>query len=284
MNDLVVLVTGGAGFIGSHLVEALLAQGRTVLALDDLSIGRRDNLAKVMDHPNLTFLFRDVRDAEFLADLLTSVNLVYHLAGMGQEASRKDPTEVVSVNVAGIGSVLRAALQHSCKVVYASCSDVYGKQSRQPIQEDAECRLGPPSDPAWAFASMKLMAEAACVSCAAQGLPVTILRLFDVYGPRDRSGLTGRLMALTQSELRGGLLSRSLFYVQDAVDALVLAGQIESPPGEVINIGLDRPASEPAAQSADLWIADITKAKRILGFAPRVTFEEGLALTAKASK
>lgn len=274
-----VLVTGGAGFIGSHLVETLLAQGRTVTVLDDLSTGTSANLAAVENHPNLTFLTWDVRDTEFLTSLLKNVDLVYHLAGWGPNKAREDLSAAVSVNVLGTGSVLQAALQRSCRVVYVSCPEVYGKPGRHPLREDAGCHLGPASEPIWAFAAMKLLAELACLSCAQRGLPVTILRLFDVYGPRDRGGLTEALLAIKPDSPEQGLLDRSLMYVTDAVDALILVGGSSVAVGEVINIGWDTPAGGRMAAAGGASLPDTRKARRLLGFAPRVALAEGLALT-----
>jgi len=276
-----VLVTGGAGFIGSHLVEALLGQEHKVIVMDDLSLGKKSNLASVLERRDLTTLFWDVRDTEFVSDMVKRAELVYHLAGWNRVKSQADLAEAVGVNVIAASSVLSAALRHSVRMVYASCSDVYGKQTRQPICEESECRLGPTSDPEWAFASMKLMAETACLSCAEKELPVTILRLFDVYGPRDRSGLTDKLLQLKASGQGDGLLARSLMYVSDVVDALMLAGQAPLAVGEIINIGWNRPALESCVlpDSSNLWVADTSKARRLLGFEPKVHLDEGLALT-----
>jgi len=274
-----VLVTGGAGFIGSHLVEDLLAQGQKVVVLDDLSTGDWANLASVANHRNLTLLTWDVRDAQFLENLLRNVALVYHLAGWGPKQAREDVSGAVSVNVMGTASVMQAAMVNSCRVVYASCSEVYGRPSQQPLREDADSQLGSPSEPVWAFAAMKLMAELACLSCAERGLPVTILRLFDVYGPRDRSGLTSALLAWKSDGVGVESLPRSLLYVSDAVDALVLAGHCELAAGEIVNVGWNRPIPGMERAAGGVGVPDTRKAERLLGFAPRVDLEEGLALT-----
>ncbi len=272
------LVTGGAGFIGSHLVEDLLAQGQTVIVIDDLSTGLSSNLAAVENNPNLTLLIWDVRDTQFLSRLLKGVDVVYHLAGWGPHKVHDALGEAVSVNVLGTTAVLQAAMQNSCRVIYVSCPEVYGKQEQRPLREDAECRLGPASESTWAFAAMKLMAELACLSCAQQGLPITILRLFDVYGPRDRSGLTQALLRLCVGQTEPALLGRSLMYVTDAVDALILASHSPSAQGHIINIGWDTPAGGKQTNAGGVGLPDTTKARALLGFVPRVTLEEGLAL------
>ena len=279
------LITGGAGFIGSHLAEALLAQGSEVTVLDDLSSGRLDNLATVASHPKLEIALGDVRDAARVDALAESADIIYHLAAWNRPRCEDNLPEAIQVHVAGVASVLAAAARHSIRMVHVSCSEVYGKGKQQPLREDGECRLGPTHEPAWAFASMKLMAEALCTLSAEKGLPVTILRLFDVYGPRDRSGLTSQLLQLKMNAHphahADGILARSLMYISDAVDALVLAGQAAVPAGEVINIGWDRPACQACVRpdASNLWVADRTKARRLLSFEPKVTLEEGLHLT-----
>jgi len=280
-----ILVTGGAGFIGSHLCGRLAALGHRVTVLDDLSRGCQENLEPASGAGEVVLVSADVRDKGRVADLVAGADMVYHLAAWDRARTDADLAGAVQVNIGGLCVVLQAATPGAVPVIVTSSSDVYGRQAGQPLCEDAACQLGPASDPYWAYACQWLLAESLCLASADQGTPVTILRLFDVYGPRDRSGLTARLLAMQgngpHTLPHRDLLARSLMYVSDAVNALVLAAQVSAAVGQVFNIGWNRPASPRYVRPdrSNLWVADTTRSRRWLGFVPRVRLDQGLRLT-----
>ena len=298
-----VLVTGGAGFIGSHLVDTLLARGDAVTVLDNLSSGTLNNLKIHMDNPALRFVQGDIRDAGAVERALTDVDAVIHEAAViSVPLSIKDPELAHSVNVEGTLALLKASLKRGVKrFIYASSCAVYGEQAEFPISENA------PLKPLSPYASSKLAAEKNCLAFhEREGLETVCLRYFNVYGPRQTGEYAGvmtkfmeRLCANKSPIIYGdGEQTRDFVYVSDVVDATLLALERGGAVGEVINIGTGKetninelcelflglagkthlkPVHE-AWQAGDIKRsqADISKARKLLGFEPKVRLEDGV--------
>ena len=245
-----VLITGGAGFLGSHLSEAFLERGDEVIALD------RDAQAKVrhlLGHRRFRLVVDSVMNAEILDALAAQADLIYHLAGVvGVEHYVADPYDVLSVNVNGTQNLLRAAYKHGRRVVFSSTSEVYGRNPAVPWSEDADRVLGPTTIDRWCYATSKAAAEHFCLAYRRLGLPITVLRFFNVYGPRlDRLDV-GRVIAILLGQLlRGepltvigdGSQTRCFTWIDDAIRATVAAGIVSAAEGQVINVGTDQETS-----------------------------------------
>jgi UDP-glucose 4-epimerase len=192
-----VLVTGGAGFIGSHLVDFLLSRGHRVTILDDLSTGSRANIAHVVDNPQCRFVEGTVLDWDVVNDLVGDTELVFHLAAVvGVKNVVEHPRRGIEVNVGGTENVLRAASRCGARVVLASSSEVYGVSREIPFVEDGPRVLGPTQVQRWSYAASKALDEHLGLTYAAEGLPVCAVRYFNAYGPRiDESGY-GSVIAL----------------------------------------------------------------------------------------
>jgi UDP-glucose 4-epimerase len=306
----VTLVTGGAGFIGSHLVEALVDRGERVRVLDNLSTGRRGSLARVLD--DVEFVAADVRDAQAVARACSGVEVVFHQAALPSvPRSLQDPVTTTKVNVSGTLNVLLAAREAGVRrVVVASSSSVYGGNPTLPQSE----KLRPlPLSP---YAVSKLAAEGyAAAFWHVWGLETVALRYFNVFGPRqDPAGEYARVVPAFLEALRQGRRpviygdgeqSRDFTHVDNVVAANLLAAQAPEAAGEVFNVACGESvtvnrlvaalgaalgellgtALEPeyrAARSGDPrhTLADLTAARGVLGYEPQVGFEEGLARTA----
>lgn len=242
-----VLVTGGAGFIGSHLVERLLADGKSVVVLDDLSTGSRDNLGTVSSNPKLRVIESKISTCTELRDLIAGAESIYHLAAaVGVDLVVKQPIHVITTNLHETEVLLEAASATRVPVLVASTSEVYGKSTKPAFSEDDDLLIGPPQQSRWGYACSKLMDEFLALAYARErGLPVVIVRLFNTVGPRQtgRYGMVlPRFIAAARADkpLRvfgDGGQSRCFCYVQDTVEALVRLQKTESACGGVFNIG-----------------------------------------------
>jgi UDP-glucose 4-epimerase len=241
------LVTGGAGFIGSHLVERLLAEGKSVGVIDDLSTGSAQNLISVRSHPRLRWVQASVSQCVELAEWAEEAETVYHLAAtVGVDRVLESPLRAIQTNLHETEAVLQAASQHGAKVVLTSSSEVYGKSERELLREDADLNIGPPTVARWSYACSKLMAEFLALSYARErNLPVTIARLFNTVGPRQ-SGRYGmvlpRFLAAARSgqPLRvfgDGKQTRCFCDVADTVEALLRLERCPEAPGQIVNVG-----------------------------------------------
>ncbi len=310
------LITGGAGFIGSHLADALLQRGDEVWVLDNLVTGRVDNIAEDLLHPRFEFVKDSILNRQLVRVLVASCDVVYHLAAaLGPETVIKDPLHAATVNIQGTENVLAAAAEHGRKTVLVSSSEVYGKNTKTPLREHSDRVLGPTNMTRWSYASAKAMNEHFGFAYAARGVPVVILRLFNCYGPRLHSHGYGTVIARFIQQALGnepftvygdGRQTRCFTYVGDAVAGLLLAGRSTEAEGRIFNIGdtteisilnlahlirsLGRSSSEvklvpyadPYGQSyEDTWrrVPDISRARLILGFQPRMSLEGGLLRT-----
>jgi len=209
------LVTGGAGFIGSHLVDALLECGHIVTVLDDLSVGKTQNFAHHLAHPHFHFVQGSILDKALVTQLVAQVDGIYHLAAVvGVKYVVEDPLRGMQVNVRGTETILEAACERGCKVVLASSSETYGKSSCVPFAEEDATVIGPTSVPRWAYAISKLLDEHLAFAYYRQkGLPATAVRYFNAYGPRlDPRGYGSVIPALSIKRSR---VRRSQFMGMD---------------------------------------------------------------------
>jgi nucleoside-diphosphate-sugar epimerase len=299
------IVTGGAGFIGSHLCRRLVAEGHDVVAVDDLSDGKLENLADV---PAIRFVEADLRDEKAIAAAVSGCAVVFHQGAMRSvPRSIEEPEKTTDVNVRGTLNVLLAARDHGAVVVFASSSSVYGDQQTFPLQEDMAPQLRSP------YAASKLAGEAFCRAWwLSFGVPTVSLRYFNVYGPgqdpaNEYAAVVPKFVMAcldgTRPEVHGdGDQSRDFTYIGDVVEANLLAALApEGARGRVLNIGGGR---EPTSVNGILEIAadltgtnpepvhtpprqgdvrrteaDISLARRLIGYEPSVDIQEGLRRT-----
>ena len=251
-----VLVTGGAGFIGSHLCEALLARGDRVVALDDLSTGSTANLERVLDSPRFELCTGSVTDAERGTELVQRSELVIHLAAaVGVRLIVEQPVRTLETNVHGAETVLRAAASRRVPVFLASSSEVYGKGDRVPFREDDDLRLGPTHRARWAYACSKALDEWLAMAWHRQaGVPVVLARFFNTVGPRQTGRYGMVLPTFAAQALAGepltvhgtGEQTRCFCHVRDTVEAVLrLTASPRAPHvnGRVFNVGTDREVS-----------------------------------------
>lgn len=242
-----VLITGGAGFIGSHLAEALLAAGHRVTIIDDLSTGRFDNIAHLVGQPGFHFAIDSITNDIVLDRLTSECDMVFHLAAaVGVELIVRQPVHTIETNVMGTDAVLRTAARYRARVLMASTSEVYGKGSRVPFSETDDVLLGPTSKTRWAYAASKMVDEFLGLAYYHEkGLPVTIMRLFNTVGPRQtgRYGmvvprLVGQTLAGQPLTVYGdGKQSRCFCDVADVVRAALALAERSDTVGEVFNVG-----------------------------------------------
>jgi UDP-glucose 4-epimerase len=242
-----VLITGGAGFVGCHLAEALLDRGDEVFVLDDLSTGSIDNIAHLKPHPKFHYTIDSVTNEPLLAEMLDRCDTVVHLAAaVGVKLIVEQPVRTIETNVHGTEVVLKHANKKKKLVLIASTSEVYGKSTIVPFKEDADLVLGPTSKHRWAYACSKMIDEfLALAYWKERKLPVIIVRLFNTVGPRQ-TGQYGMVVPnFVRQALSGGPItvfgdgtqSRSFTYVGDVVRAMVALINEPRAVGQVFNIG-----------------------------------------------
>ena len=270
-----VLITGGAGFIGSHLAEALLAQGRRVIAVDNLSTGRIENIAGLMERPRrhsqdramptgrprrhsqdqamptgrpeFQFVYESIQNETVMDRLVSECDVIYHLAAaVGVELIIKDPVNTIETNLNGTETVLRLARRYRRKVLIASTSEVYGKSDAIPFREDGDRVMGPTVKSRWSYAESKAMDEFLALAYHKQfGVPVVICRLFNTVGPRQ-TGMYGMVIPrLVQQAVSGqplrvfgdGQQTRCFCNVKDTVRAVVGLASEPRAVGEIFNVG-----------------------------------------------
>ena len=244
-----ILVTGGAGFIGSHLCEELLNRGHEVWALDDLSTGRIENLATFSRHPKFRFLEGNVMDQALVSGLVAQCDRVYHLAAaVGVKYVLENPLRSLLTNIRGTEVVLEACAMHGRKVMITSSSEVYGKGASVPFSENDDRVMGPTHKLRWSYAAGKTVDE-----CLAQAywqqkrLPLVIVRCFNTCGPRQSSAYGMVIPNMVQRALAGepilvygdGKQSRCFSAVSDVVRGALLLMDSRDAEGEVFNLGSD---------------------------------------------
>ena len=241
------LLTGGAGFIGSHLADRLLADGHDVAVLDNLSTGSIDNIAHLKGQRGFSYAIDSVTNESLLAEMIDRSDVVFHLAAaVGVKLIVEQPVHTIETNVHGTEVVLKHANKKKKLVFIASTSEVYGKSTDVPFRETADVVLGASMKHRWAYACSKLIDEfLALAYWKEKKLPVVIVRLFNTVGPRQTGQYGMVLPTFVRQALAGhpitvfgdGTQSRSFTYVGDVVDALVALAQEPRAIGEVFNIG-----------------------------------------------
>jgi UDP-glucose 4-epimerase len=247
------LITGGAGFIGSHLAEALLKRGDQVFVLDDLSTGSVENVRHLKTDKHFQYFFDSITNKHLLAELVDEADVVFHLAAaVGVRLIVESPVHTLETNVYGTQLVLDAASKKKKLVFTASTSEVYGKSDKVPFAEDADLVLGPTTKSRWSYAASKALDEFLALSYwKEKNLPVVVVRLFNTVGPRQTGQYGMVLPNFVRQALEGapitvygtGHQSRCFCDVRDTIQGILLLVSNERAVGEVINIGNDEEIS-----------------------------------------
>ena len=311
-----VLVTGGAGFLGSFLVDALMARGDEVTVLDDVSSGAEFKIVQHKDNPRFAFVRDSVLNRTMMDDLISRCDVVYHLGAIvGVHHYVINPYAVLNVNVNGTQLVLQLCHKYGKKVVFASTSEIYGRNPRIPFGEDDERVLGSTKIDRWCYSTSKAVGEHFCFAYKKLGLKMAIVRFFNVYGPRMDALDTGRVITIFLAKILrdepvavigDGSQTRCFTYVDDGIRGLMAAGERPEGEGEVFNIGsnVEVPIVELAKQMIKLAgsrstvkfvkqeavygasyedvprrVPDIAKAKRLLDFTATTSLDDGLRRT-----
>lgn len=309
-----VLVTGGAGYIGSHLVDALLEERHEVRVIDNLTTGKVANLEHCLDQ--ISLVNGSILEADLVESEVADAQLVFHLAAaVGVRHIVDDPLGSLLTNTRGTEHVLAACHRHWRKVVVASTSEVYGKTSKVPMSEDDDRVLGPTTVHRWSYSTAKAIDEHLAFAYAAHELPIVIVRYFNSYGPRlDERGYGSVVANFLRQALAGealtvhgdGAQSRCFTYIDDTVRGTLLAGLTPEAEGMVFNLGSTRETTirelaelirEAVGSSSEIVntsyesyygpgfedtrrrIPDVTRAREILNWEPAVSLEDGLART-----
>lgn len=248
-----ILITGGAGFIGSHLAERLLERDHEVFIIDNLWTGKLANIAKIQNNKRLHLVIDTILNESVMNELIFKVDHIYHLAAaVGVRNIMDHPVETIDINVKGTETVLRLANRFKKKVFVASTSEIYGKHVEHPLSEDDNRVMGTVKKRRWAYACSKTLDEfLALAYCDEKKLPVVIGRLFNTVGPRQTGQYGMVLPNFVQSALLGkpitvfgdGTQTRSFTHVKDVVDAITKLMQDPRAEGDVFNVGNDREVS-----------------------------------------
>lgn len=278
-----VLITGGAGFIGSHLAERLLERGDEVHVLDDLSTGSIENLAYAKTHPNFSYHVDTIRNYRLTAELVDMCDIVYHLAAaVGVRLIVESPVSTIETNIRGTDIVLSLAAKKRKRVVLASTSEVYGKRNRVPFSEDDDLVMGPTNKGRWSYACSKAIDEFLAIAYwKEKRVPTVIARLFNTVGPRQTGRYGMVIPNFVQQALTGqditifgdGAQTRCFTHVSDVVKALIALAEHPRAVGEVYNIGSDH---EVTILELAERIKRITKSDSRITFIPYdQAYEEG---------
>jgi UDP-glucose 4-epimerase len=247
------LVTGGAGFIGSHLTERLLELGHEVTVLDNLSTGRSNNLDSVTAHPKFTFRAGSITDPVLLSEVVTGVDVIYHMAAaVGVKLVADDPVRTIETNIYPTEVILRLAAQGGQRVYLASTSEVYGKNPRERWTEEDDLFLGPTSRPRWAYGCSKAIDEFLALAYHRKfNLGVVVGRFFNVVGPRQVGHYGMVIPRFVDQALAGGPVVvyddggqiRCFAHVKEVVECVITLMETPEAVGRVFNIGSDEPVS-----------------------------------------
>ena len=305
------LITGGAGFIGSHLAEALLDRGHYVFVLDDLSTGRLENIRHLRQRRGFYYSTDSVTNEQLVADLIDDADVVFHLAAAaGLRPTVGTPVRIIDTNVHGTETVLRHASRHRKHVLVASSAEVYGKRTALPCREDADLILGAPKSPRWGYAASKLLDEFMALSYwKERRVPAIVVRLFNTVGPRQSSRYGTVIPSFVQQALAGepitvhgdGSQTRSFTWVGDVVSAMLDLVNQPDAIGEICNVGNPEEISirdlaqtikrmtksqssirctpyhevfDDTFEETPRRVPDLAKIQRLIGYKPRVQLEE----------
>jgi UDP-glucose 4-epimerase len=308
------LITGGAGFIGSHLAEHLLARGHQVILLDDLSTGSIENFRHLKNDPRLSYFLEPIENRHVLAELVDEADVIFHLAAaVGVRLIIESPVHTIETNVNGTQMVLEAACKKKKPVFCASTSEVYGKNGKIPYREDADLVLGATTKARWSYAASKAVEEFLALSYwKERRQPVVVGRLFNTVGPRQTGRYGMVLPNFAQQALEGrpltvygtGQQTRCFCYVADAVEAIHRLMSTDKAVGEVVNVGsreeitiegLAQLVKEQARSSSPIELVpydqayepgfedmlrrvpSLEKLERLTGFVPRTPLAETVA-------
>ncbi len=311
-----ILVTGGAGFIGSHLVDRLMAEGHQVTVIDNLAVGVIANIAHHLDSDRFRFVCDSILNETTLERLVRKSEQIYHLAAVvGVKYVVEDPLGGILTNVRGTENVLELAYRYWVPTLVASSSEIYGKSKAVPLSEDDDRLLGPTSVGRWSYSDSKAIDEYFAFAYARKGLPVTAVRYFNVYGPRlDPRGYGSVIAKFITQARQGGPLTiygdghqtRCFTYITDAVEGTVRAANTPAASGLPFNIGSNYETSvlelsemirnhiSPEAaieftsyqeiygvpfEETHRRVPDIARAEQILGFRAEIILQQGLERT-----
>ena len=306
-----ILVTGGAGFIGSHLCEELLKAGNSVTALDNLSTGRDDNISHLKGNRSFKLVKGDVLQEKLVSRLVKAADEVYHLAAsVGVELVVRQPLESLNTNIKGSQILLNYACDHRKKILMVSTSEIYGKNTHGPLKEDDDRILGSPLKTRWGYSTAKAVDEMlAYVYFKKRGLPTLIVRLFNTVGPRQTGAYGMVIPRFVQQALAGepltvygtGKQTRCFLHVKDAVWAMIKLMSEPAAIGDVFNVGSQEEISiedlakrviqdthskseikyipydqayEEGFEDMQRRIPDITKISRLIGFKPTASLDQ----------
>jgi UDP-glucose 4-epimerase len=307
------LITGGAGFIGSHLSDVLLAAGQRVLSIDNLSTGRIENIAHLLGHPQFHFAQASITERVVLDRLASQADVIIHLAAaVGVQLIVEHPVHTIETNVAGTDAVLRVAQTYRARVLIASTSEVYGKGSKLPFAEEDDVLLGATSKSRWGYAASKMIDEFLALAYHREyGSPVVVFRLFNTVGPRQTGQYGMVVPRLMRQALRGepltvfgdGTQQRCFCDVRDVVQAIVGLAHHPAALGRVFNVGSEEEVSilelakriraltnskseikhvpyaeayAPGFEDMARRVPDISRVRALLGWSPRRPLAETL--------
>ena len=270
------LVTGGAGFIGSHLTERLLKDGHQVSIIDNLSTGRLENIETCRGHSNLELVVGDIRNRELVEPLVARCDTIFHLAAaVGVRLIAEDPVHTIETNIGGTEIVLNAASKFGRKTLIASTSEVYGKSEAVPFREDDDIVLGSTRLSRWAYACSKAIDEFLGLAFYQQyGLDVVIGRFFNTIGPRQ-TGLYGMVVPrFIQSALNNeplliygtGRQTRCFCYVSDLIEAILSLMDCKQAAGQVFNIGTNHEISIEALADKIIKMTGSRSSKQFISY------------------
>ncbi len=308
-----ILITGGAGFIGSHLAEQLVADGHGVVLVDDLSTGSLENIAGLLDHPSVEFVRESVRNEMTMTTLVDRCDMIYHLAAaVGVQLIVDRPVHTIETNIHGSEVMMNLANKFRRKIFVASTSEVYGKNTKVPFAEDDDVTLGPTHFTRWSYACSKMVDEFLALAYHDQyGLPTVICRFFNTVGPRQTGQYGMVVPRFVQRALAGetidiygtGSQSRCFCNVSDVVGAIIKLMDCDDAEGQVINVGTDESVSieDLANKIIDMTgsssttrklsyeeaygrpfddmltrLPSLEKVNRLIGYKPTVTLEQTL--------
>ncbi len=269
------LITGGAGFIGSHLAEALLREGHEVHVVDDLSTGNIENIEPLIHHSSFNHTVGSVMDLPLMTELVEGCDMIFHLAAaVGVKVAVERPVHTVETNIDGTGTVLRLARKYGKKVLLASTSEVYGDSPDIPFREDANVLLHPPLKARWSYAWAKALAESLAMAYWHEHqLPVVALRLFNTVGPRQTGRYGMVVPRFVQQAMTGvrltihgdGQQSRCFTHVGDVVRGMIDLSAHPDAVGQIFNIGNDQ---EVTIKSLAQLVTDLAGSESELSYIP----------------